>query len=89
MLTSPDAPFYQSGHLQPRLWTARSPRLGPGVGTGAWGLFQGRQRAALTASSTPAAVHQPQEVHSKNVPRNFPVQLCGTRIFQGAALDAA
>lgn len=87
VLTSSDAPFCQSGHPQPRLWTACSPRLGPGGGTGA--LFQGRQRAVLTASSTPAAFHQPQEAHSKNVPRNFPVQLSGARIFQGAALDAA
>lgn len=85
MLTSPDAPFCRSGHPQPRLWTP----LGTRSRDGAWGLFQGRQRAVLTASSTPAAVHQPQEAHSKNVPRNFPVQLCGARIFQGAALDAA
>ena len=84
MLTSSDAPFCQGGHPQPRLWMARSPHLGPGGGTGAWGLFP-----VLTASSIPAAVHQPQEAHSKNVPQNFPVQLCGARIFQGAALDAA
>ena len=35
VLTSSDAPFCQSGHPQPRLWTACSPRLGPGGGTGA------------------------------------------------------
>lgn len=61
-------------------------RIGPGRGTGAWGLFPGQTAAVLTASSTPAAVHQPQRLILKMFP-DFPVQLCGTRIFRGAALD--
>lgn len=51
-------------------------------GRGPGGSFPGQTASGvLTASSTPAAVHQPQEAHSQNVPLNFPVQLCGTVIF--------